>query len=154
MRRHDVASIHRGVIALQGTRSLRRAWSARGLAEGGAATTGAKPLYLVRILLPRAAVPVVLRVVPAPLRAPVRQAATPEGIDAMTKRDAKARRGETSERQPYRVRMPGFVSDEDVGLGDAIKRVTYAFGLKPCGGCERRAAVLNRWLAFSRRRSG
>ena len=29
-----------------------------------------------------------------------------------------------TERQPYRVRLPGFVSDEDIGLGDAIKRVT------------------------------
>ena len=41
--------------------------------------------------------------------------------------------------EPYRVRLPGFISDEDVGLGDAIKRVTSNFGIKPCGGCERRA---------------
>ena len=27
-------------------------------------------------------------------------------------------------REPYRVRLPGFVSEEDVGLGDAIKRAT------------------------------
>ena len=26
---------------------------------------------------------------------------------------------------PHRVRLPGFVSDEEIGLGDAIKRVTY-----------------------------
>jgi hypothetical protein len=37
-----------------------------------------------------------------------------------------------------------------VGLGDAIKRVTHAFGIKPCGGCQGRAAVLNRWIVFSR----
>ena len=49
------------------------------------------------------------------------------------------------------VRLPGFVSDEDIGLGDAIKRVTYAFGIRPCGGCERRAAALNRWFVFTRR---
>ncbi len=54
------------------------------------------------------------------------------------------------ERQPYRVRLPGFVSDEEVGLGDVIKRVTYAMGIKSCGGCERRAAALNRWMVFSR----
>jgi hypothetical protein len=35
-------------------------------------------------------------------------------------------------------------------LGDAIKRVTYAMGIKPCGGCEKRAAALNRWVHFSR----
>jgi hypothetical protein len=50
------------------------------------------------------------------------------------------------------VRLPGFITDEDVGLGDVIKRITSAVGLQPCGGCERRAAALNRWVAFSRRR--
>jgi len=53
--------------------------------------------------------------------------------------------------QPYRVRLPGFVSDEGGGLGDAIKRMTYAFGIQPCGGCERRAAALNRWVVFTGR---
>lgn len=52
------------------------------------------------------------------------------------------------EGQPRRVRLPGFLVEEDVGLGDAIKRVTYAIGIKPCGGCEKRAAALNRWMAF------
>jgi hypothetical protein len=36
-----------------------------------------------------------------------------------------------SERQPYRARLPGFVSDKDIGLGDVIKRVTYAFEYDP-----------------------
>jgi hypothetical protein len=49
--------------------------------------------------------------------------------------------------------LPGFVNDDDVGLGDVIKRVTNAFGIRNCGGCERRAATLNRWLTFSGRRS-
>ena len=56
-----------------------------------------------------------------------------------------------SEPQPYRVRLPGFVSDEEIGLGDVIKRATSDFGIKPCGGCERRAAALNRWVVFTRR---
>jgi len=51
---------------------------------------------------------------------------------------------------PTRVRLPGFIKDEEVGLGDAIKRVTYAFGLQPCGGCEQRAGALNRWMIFTR----
>jgi hypothetical protein len=51
------------------------------------------------------------------------------------------------------VRLPGFVSDEDVGLGDVVKRATSTFGIRPCGGCERRAAALNRWLVFHSRRS-
>ncbi len=57
------------------------------------------------------------------------------------------------ERQPHRVRLPGFISDEEIGLGDVVKRVTYAFGIAPCGGCAERAAMLNRWMVFSRRRS-
>ena len=57
-----------------------------------------------------------------------------------------------TERPTHRVRLPGFVTDEDVGLGDAVKRMTYAVGIRPCGGCEQRAATLNRWLAFSGRR--
>jgi hypothetical protein len=56
-----------------------------------------------------------------------------------------------SERQPYRARLPGFVSDKDIGLGDAIKHLTYAFGIRPRGRCERRAAVLNRWFVFTGR---
>ena len=50
------------------------------------------------------------------------------------------------------IRLPGFVNDDDVGLGDAIKEVTSAFGIRPCGECERRAARLNRWLVFKGRR--
>ena len=46
----------------------------------------------------------------------------------------------------------GFISDEDVGLGDVIKRATAAVGVRPCGSCEQRAAALNRWLTFSGRR--
>jgi hypothetical protein len=50
--------------------------------------------------------------------------------------------------KPFKVRLPGFIADEQIGLGDAIKRVTYAIGLKPCAGCEKRAAILNRWMVF------
>jgi hypothetical protein len=52
--------------------------------------------------------------------------------------------------EPYRVRLPGFIKDEEIGLGDAVKRATYAMGIKPCGGCGRRAAALNRWMVFTR----
>ena len=57
---------------------------------------------------------------------------------------------EGPQHQPYRVRLPGFLIEEEIGLGDAIKRVTYATGIKPCGGCEKRATALNRWMYFSR----
>lgn len=51
--------------------------------------------------------------------------------------------------QPYRVRLPGFIRDEEVGVGDIIKRATYSVGIHPCGGCSRRAAKLNRWIVFT-----
>ena len=50
-----------------------------------------------------------------------------------------------------RARLPGFVTHEEIGLGDVIKRASSAIGVKPCGGCDRRAAALNRWLTFSGR---
>ena len=52
--------------------------------------------------------------------------------------------------QPHRFRLPGFIKDEEVGLGDVIKRATYSIGIRPCGGCGRRAASLNRWVVFIR----
>jgi len=70
----------------------------------------------------------------------------------MKKEKAKREALDERERAPYRVRLPGFISDKEVGLGDVIKRATYAVGIKPCGGCARRAAALNRWMVFSGKR--
>ena len=70
----------------------------------------------------------------------------------MSQQESRGDRAPKAERQPYRVRLPGFVGDEDVGLGDAIKRATATVGIRPCGSCAQRAAALNRWLAFSGRR--
>lgn len=63
-------------------------------------------------------------------------------------RTTKTDRGE---RQPYRVRLPGFVNDKDVGLGDIITKSTSALGIRPCGDCDRRAAALNSWIVFTGR---
>jgi len=54
---------------------------------------------------------------------------------------------------PHRVRLPKFITDEEIGLGDVIKRTTSYFGIQPCGGCGHRAAALNRWLVFTNRQS-
>jgi hypothetical protein len=51
----------------------------------------------------------------------------------------------------HRVRLPGFRTDEEIGLGDVIKRATSQIGIKPCGACQRRAAALNRWVVFNGR---
>lgn len=55
-------------------------------------------------------------------------------------------------RDPHRVRLPGFITDEDVGLGDVIKKATSIVGIRPCGGCTERARRLNNWMVFSKRR--
>lgn len=56
---------------------------------------------------------------------------------------------DVSVRPAHCVRLPGFLIEE-IGLGDLIKKATYAMGIQPCGGCKRRAAALNRWMSFSR----
>jgi hypothetical protein len=53
--------------------------------------------------------------------------------------------------EPHRVRLPGFIKEEDVGLGDVIKRATSMVGIRPCGGCADRARRLNSWMVFSKR---
>ena len=60
---------------------------------------------------------------------------------------------EDQDPHPYRVHLPGFVSKKEVGLGDVIKRTTYALGIKPCGRCARHAVTLNRWMVFTGRGS-
>ena len=57
---------------------------------------------------------------------------------------------EQPERPKHRVRLPGFLVEEEIGLGDVIKKTTYAMGIKPCSGCNKRAAKLNRWMTFTR----
>jgi hypothetical protein len=66
----------------------------------------------------------------------------------MTRRTADSTDSRTDDRKPPRVRLPGFVTDEEIGLGDAIKRAASYFGARPCGGCEQRRVALNRWMTF------
>jgi hypothetical protein len=54
---------------------------------------------------------------------------------------------------PHRVRLPGFISEKEIGLGDVIKQATSAVGIRPCAECEGRAAALNRWMVFTEWRS-
>jgi hypothetical protein len=65
--------------------------------------------------------------------------------------EARDNQSVRSEDQPYQVRLPGFIIDNEIGLGDVIKRATAAVGIRPCGGCVRRASTLNRWIVFTGR---
>jgi hypothetical protein len=71
-------------------------------------------------------------------------------FDTINEMKTKQTTKEPGERQPYRVRLPGFITEKEVGLGDIIKHATSAVGIRPCAGCERRAAALNRWFVFTR----
>lgn len=73
----------------------------------------------------------------------------PRNIPAVQAPVAAAAAEEKPARQPFRVRLPGFLVAEEIGLGDVIKRATYAVGIRPCGGCARRAAALNRRVVFT-----
>lgn len=70
----------------------------------------------------------------------------------MNQKEHRNNSPEENNRQPIRIRLPGFINEEEIGLGDVIKRVTTTSGIRPCGGCNQRAAALNRWLVFSGRR--
>jgi hypothetical protein len=69
----------------------------------------------------------------------------------MKAKKAREIKAEDEENLPRRVRLPGFILDEDVGLGSVVKRVTSTLRIRHCGGCEQRAARLNRWLVFTSR---
>ncbi len=76
-----------------------------------------------------------------------------EGGETMNQKKEQSNTIDKSERQPYRVHLPGFITDEEIGLGDVIKYATSAVGIRPCDDCAKRAAMLNRWLVFYGRRS-
>jgi hypothetical protein len=65
------------------------------------------------------------------------------------KRPDKARA--SVEPPAHQVRLPGFVTGQEIGLGDVFRHVTHSIGISPCGGCRRRAEALNRWLVFTGR---
>ena len=70
-------------------------------------------------------------------------------FDIINEMKTKQATKETRERRPRRIRLPGFVTEKEVGLGDVIKRATNAVGMSACAGCERRAAALNRLFVFT-----
>jgi hypothetical protein len=63
--------------------------------------------------------------------------------------EGRQQRPATDPAGPRRVRLPGFVPDEPVGLGDAVMRVSSAAGVRPCRGCAERARRLNNWMVFT-----
>jgi len=67
----------------------------------------------------------------------------------MDRNDKNKNHAEGSQSHQRRIRLPGFLIEEEIGLGDAIKRITYSAGIRPCTGCEGRAAALNGWLRLS-----
>ncbi len=52
-----------------------------------------------------------------------------------------------SNSRQLRISLPGGLAKE-IGLGDVVKSITSKVGFKPCGGCQKRAAVLNQRMVF------
>jgi hypothetical protein len=52
-------------------------------------------------------------------------------------------------RQPRRIRLPSFVVDDQIGLGDVIHRATSYLGIGDCGACASRRESLNRRVVFA-----
>src|SRR5262249_46936364 len=73
-----------------------------------------------------------------------------EKVDLMPNPDESSDSKDEKEGQPFRLRLPGFITDDQIAPVDVIKRTTSYFGIKPCGGCDKRAAALNRWMTFTR----
>jgi hypothetical protein len=57
--------------------------------------------------------------------------AVDEEAKTMSKEEATNNAPEHVAGPRYQVRLQGFISDETIGLGDVIKRTTYAMGVKP-----------------------
>ncbi len=49
--------------------------------------------------------------------------------------------------RPIRVPLPGLRGN--VGLGQAVKRLTGALGIRPCSSCQQRARAMDRRVVFS-----
>ena len=54
--------------------------------------------------------------------------------------------------RPVRIHVPVDMR-HDVGLGDAVKRLTSSVGIQPCAPCQQRAEAMNRYVAFAGRKS-
>jgi hypothetical protein len=75
----------------------------------------------------------------------------------VTDRNAETRREshnsvDQATKSTYRLKLPQFIIQESVGLGEVIKRGTTALGIRSCQGCEQRAAQLDRRFRFEPRR--
>lgn len=79
----------------------------------------------------------------------------PEGVPAnLAGQDATAEPSEpgtastmaTSKLRPISIPLPRL--KRQVGLGEAVSKLTTAVGIRTCGGCARRAAALNRAVVF------
>jgi hypothetical protein len=126
--RHRCAAMV-GVSVGRGQRHPARSASCPGAPTENRRTGGAG--CLGRLPVPGSAVP------------PTHRSATGAG------RMKKNPPAKTAAAKPFRIRLPGFISDEEVGLGEMVTRITSAVGIRPCGGCKRRAAALNHWVSVS-----
>jgi hypothetical protein len=49
-----------------------------------------------------------------------------------------------------RIRLPGGVVKDEIGLGSLLARMFAAAGVPPCADCEKRAEALDHLVVFSK----
>lgn len=54
---------------------------------------------------------------------------------------------------PQPIRIPVPMLKQSIGLGQTVKRMTSALGIRTCGGCQRRAQALDRRIVLTPPRS-
>ena len=61
----------------------------------------------------------------------------PDSVDSECKEAKHDKKIRCPDKEHLPPRTPaGFITDEEIGLGDVIKRTTSYFGIQPCGGCD------------------
>lgn len=51
----------------------------------------------------------------------------------------------------FSIPILGLKPGQSIGLGSVLKRMTTMVGVRPCGGCQGRAAMLDRMVKIGRR---
>jgi len=51
---------------------------------------------------------------------------------SMKQQESHSHQGNMLEQRPFKVLLAGFLVENEVGLGDVIKRATAAVGIRPC----------------------
>ena len=67
----------------------------------------------------------------------------------MTVSSSNERKENRESKPKHRLRLPGLLSDDDIGLGDVVEKTTYALGIQPM--LQLQAYANTRWVGYIHR---